>query len=79
MATVCCAAVIRAGLALGPWFVLQDRIAGPLSIALGTPVTVTHFWSPHRRRREAVAGSRSPLFVTPDGAVERHLADLDRR
>jgi uncharacterized membrane protein YczE len=43
MATICYAVTIRAGLSLGPLYVLQDGVARQLGIAIGTSVMVTGF------------------------------------
>jgi uncharacterized membrane protein YczE len=43
MATICYAETIRAGLGLGPLYVLQDGVARQLGIAIGTSVMVTGF------------------------------------
>ena len=43
MATFCYAVTIRAGLGLGPLYVLQDGVARQLGIAIGTSVMVTGF------------------------------------
>ena len=43
MATICYAVTIRAGLGLGPLYVLQDGVARQLGFAIGTSVMVTGF------------------------------------
>ena len=43
LATICYTVTIRAGLGLGPLYVLQDGVARQLGIAIGTSVMVTGF------------------------------------